>query len=227
MDTVLFLAYAGAHLTLLAWGLVHARRQRWSTSVAIVLLVAAGLLYDNVVVGSGRFLGPGVALESLNLARYWLHASLTPLLVVFAWGTLMRAGVGWARTRRARYGAYALTAALVAAEIGLVIVPLDLSPQREHGVLTYGDTAGGGGPPLMPLVVSAVLLWTAVVVWRRQRWPWYFVGAALMVVGAAVQLPIDSAAVTNAFELVLLTALLATNHHQDRMERYDAATPRG
>ena len=40
-----------------------------------------------------------------------------------------------------------------------------------------------------------------------------------MTIGSAVQLPVDSGAVTNAFELALLISILATKAFQDRHDR--------
>ncbi|WP_413452598.1 hypothetical protein AA0Y32_09950 [Georgenia phoenicis] len=219
MDTVLFLAYTGIYLVLLAWGLtLAARRRRWWTPANVPLLVVVGLVYDNAVLGTGRFIGEGALLEALNLPRYWTHALVTPLLVVFAWHALVRAGVGWARTRAAAVVAGAVTAGLVVLELTHV-VGLDFEARREYGVLSYAPVEEAGGPPVMVLVVSLALLVAGVLVWRRQGWPWLLVGTAVMTVGSAVPVPVDSGAVTNLFEVVLLTSVLATVAFQDRAER--------
>ncbi|PYF98270.1 hypothetical protein SAMN05216184_11214 [Georgenia satyanarayanai] len=226
MDTVLFLAYTGIYLVLLAWGLALAvRRRRWWTPVNVPLLVVAGLVYDNAVLGLGRFIGEGALLEGLNLPRYWTHALVTPLLVVLAWHVVVRAGVGWARTRLAVVGAWVAAGALVALEVTHV-VGLELEARREHGVLSYAPVEEAGGPPLMVLLVSAALLVAGFLVWRRQGWVWLLVGTALMSVGSAVPVPVESGAVTNLFEVVLLTSVLATTAFQDRRERAGRAPER-
>lgn len=215
-DTVLFFGFAAAYLLLLGWGCVLAARHGWATPANLFLLVVVGLVYDNTVIASGRFVGEGPLLETLNLARFWIHAFVTPLLVVFAWHVAARAGAGWARTRPAAVGAWAVAAALVVLELVTVLRPLQVEPGREHGVLSYSDTASEGGPPVMVLVVAAALLVAGFLVWRHQRWPWLLVGAAVMTVGSAVELPVDSGAVTNGFELALLTSVTATKWFQDR-----------
>lgn len=40
-----------------------------------------------------------------------------------------------------------------------------------------------------------------------------------MTIGSAVEIPIESSAATNAFELILLTSIVATIRFQDRRER--------
>jgi hypothetical protein len=67
----------------------------------------------------------------------------------------------------------------------------------------------------MVMAVIAVLLLASIVVWWNLRWPWFFAGIALMAAVAVIDLPIPSASVTNACELVLLASLLATMRHQD------------
>lgn len=217
-DTILFAGFAVAYAVLLAWGVTLAVRLGRPTPADLALLVVAGLVYDNSVITLGRFLGEGPLLEGLNLARYWLHAFLTPLLVVFAWHAVARAGVSWARTTAAAGAAVLAAAALVVLELVTVVAGLSVEPSWEYGVLTYSDTSSGGGPPLMVLFVAAALVVAGFLLWRRQGWVWLLVGAGVLTVGSTVPVPVDSGAVTNAFELVLLISVLATKRHQDRRD---------
>lgn len=215
VDTILFFAYTTAYLALLAWGLTLAARNRWWTPANLPLLVVAGLVYDNTVLAAGAYIGQGALLEGLNLGRYWIHALVTPLLVVFAWHVIARTGAAWARTWWATAGAVVAAVALMALELTHV-VGIDLEAERQYGVLSYSAAETAGGPPLMVLFVSVALLVAGFLVWRQQKWVWLLVGTLLMVVGSAVPIPVNSGAVTNAFELILLTSILATKHFQDR-----------
>lgn len=214
-DTLLFAGFALAYAVLVGWGIMLATRLGRVVPSDVVVLVAAALIYDNSVLALGRFIGEGSLLEGLNLARYWIHAFLTPLLVVAAWHTTVRAGVRWARSRAAVVLTGVVVVALVVLEVVTVLADLSIEPRWEFGVLSYSDTASQG-PPLMVLVVALALIVAGVLVWRRTRWPWLLAGAVLMTLGSAVPVPIDSGAVTNAFELILLTSILATKWHQDR-----------
>lgn len=98
MDTAIFLAFAGAYVALLLWGVALIVRRRRVVVSDLAILVVLGLVYDNSVIGLGTFIGEGPVLEGLNGARYWLHAFLTPLLVLVAWDVLRRARVHWAKT---------------------------------------------------------------------------------------------------------------------------------
>lgn len=90
---------------------------------------------------------------------------------------------------------------LVVLEIVTVLAGLSIGPEWEYGVLSYSDTSGAG-VPLMVLFVALALVVAGFLVWRRAGWPWLLVGAGLMKIGSAVPFPVDSGAVTNAFELI-------------------------
>ena len=94
MDTVLFLGFAGAYLILLVWGIALAVRHGWWTPANLPLLVLAALVFDNLIIGIGKFIGDGPLLEGLNLARFWIHAFVTPVLAAWALHALRRAGFG-------------------------------------------------------------------------------------------------------------------------------------
>ncbi|WP_245629810.1 hypothetical protein [Domibacillus robiginosus] len=179
-------------------------------SAAILLPVIAGLIYDNGIIATGRFIGEGSFLEGLNAARFWLHAFFTPLLVLYAWMALKQADVSWAKTAWFQWAAILLTVALVLFELFTEVFGLSLEPRWEYRTLSYTSAELSGGPPLMVLVVSLVLLVASIVVWRKQGWIWFFVGSLVMIVGSAVKMPIESGAVTNMFELMLIVSLLVT-----------------
>src|SRR5690554_6004000 len=163
-------------------------------------------------------MGDGALLESLNHARFWIHALVTPLLVVWAWHATRRSDVKWAQARLSGVIAWAAALALVLLEYFTVIRGMRLEAETSYGVLSYSNTAAGGGPPLMVLFVTAALLVASVIVWKRQKWVWLFAGTVVMLIGSAVPIPVESGAVTNAFELVLLVSILATKARQDRTD---------
>lgn len=218
MDSVLFPAFAVAYLVLLAIGVAVVIRGGRLVPSHLVLLVLAALVYDNAVIGLGNAIGEGPVLAALSVPRFWLHALVTPLLVIVAWHLMVQAGVRWARTRWALAGALLLTAALVAYEIVVGAATLELTPVREYGVLRYTDANTPTGPPLMVLVVAVALLVAGIAIVVRTRWPWLLVGTVLMIIGSGVPIPVASGAITNAFELILLTTIVATVIHHERRE---------
>ncbi|THV30805.1 hypothetical protein [Glycomyces paridis] len=215
MDSALFLLLALAHLALLVWGATLASQSGRAANLA--LPVVAALVYDNAVIAAGSLVGEGAMLEGLNAGRFWLHALLTPLLVVWAWDAVRRSDAAWAARPWARWSAVGLAPALAALELATVVVGLDLHVRDEHGALSY-TAAHAGGPPPMVLVVAAALLAAGAVLWRRDAWPWLFAGALLMSLGSGVPIPLPTGAVTNAFEVLLLAAIIATTAHQKAPE---------
>ncbi len=209
MDTILFSLFALAYFVLFILAIRLFQNQR-IPSALFLLPVIAGLVYDNSILAAGRFIGEGPLLENLNYARFWLHTLFTPLLVLYAWVTLKQARVHWAQQSWCHLTAFLLTLALILLELFTEVFGLTLEPEREYGVLSYSSAEPQSGPPIMVLVVSAVLLAASVVIWRKQKWIWFFVGSLVMIIGSAVQLPVESGAVTNLFELFLLVSLLVT-----------------
>lgn len=108
--------------------------------------------------------------------------------------------------------------ALVVLEWFTEIRGLELVAREEYGTLSYTGAEPATGPPVMVLVVALVLIVAGALVWKKQGWPWLFAGAVLMTIGSAVEIPVDSGAATNAFELLLLTSIVATKAFQDRQE---------
>ena len=68
----------------------------------------------------------------------------------------------------------------------------------------------------MVLIVALALLLAGTFTWVRTHWPWLTVVTAIMVAGSSITLPVPSAAIVNAFELILLIGVVATIAFQDR-----------
>ena len=215
MDTVLFFGLAAVYAALLAWGVALVKRHGLGTSANLYLITVAGLLYDNLVLASGRFLGTGPLLETLSYGRFILHAIYMPLLVVWAWHAARRVGMPWARRDRTRAGVIGVALALVAFELVTQVAGLNLEAESRQGALRYADAVPTQGPPLMVLIVAAAVIAAGVVLWRRRRWPWLMAGAVVFAVGWMVATGFGSDVGTNVFELVMVVSIVVTKAHQD------------
>jgi hypothetical protein len=129
---------------------------------------------------------------------------------------LRRAGFGWAQAAWFQVASIGAAVALTILEFFLELRGLEIVAREEFGALSYTNAEPPSGPPLMVLIVAAVLIIVGAMVWKCQGWPWLFVGAVVMTIGSAIQLPVESNAITNAFELALLTSIMATKAFQDR-----------
>ncbi|WP_148927787.1 hypothetical protein [Paenibacillus methanolicus] len=197
----------------------------------LVLLVLFGLFYDNAVIAIGGAIGEGNLLRAFSYPRFWLHALFTPLLVVVA--------VDIARSARIR-GWYNRSLPIVLAwvvTLGLIIYQslavtsqevANLKVEEEYGALRYGTSAESSFPIMVLAAAAAVLLVGAILIVRR-RWPWMLVGVGVLILGRAIPIEIDSSALTNIFELILLASILFTirrfDRNRDRAQWAPAAIP--
>ncbi len=174
----------------------------------LVVAVAAGLTYDNTVLGLGRWLGHGSTLEALSLPRFVWHALATPLLVIVGFGAARAFGAGWARGRAAHAAACTLATTLVGWGVVTDVVRLETETQADGGIVSYGNAAAGLPVPAIATIV--VLIAFGAAVWRTASWPWLAAGAALMFVASG--LGSVSGLITNVGELALISSLVATEH---------------
>lgn len=216
MDIWIYLFFAFAYLVLFIFMIRNMRRYGINSLSNVLVLVIIPLIYDNAILGVGSWIGEGQTLEVLNTARYWMHAIFTPLLIVFSLDVLRRARFNWANTSAALWITVIYALAAVVVELITVVLDLSLKAETKYGVLSYSTTNSPSGPPIMILMVTLALLVASILLWKRTGWFWMFVGVALMLVGSMVDIPIESGAITNAFELILLTSLVMTKNHQDK-----------
>ena len=214
MDSAIFLAYGVAYLALLVWGIKLATRRGWARAAMLPVLVVAALAYDNLILGVGKSIGQGPLLAHLNAWRFGLTV-LTPLLFVWAVDSLARADIRFFRGAWVKPITWIIAIVLIATTYLREIKGLSLKLRDEYGALSY-TSAETAGVPLVPVIVSIVLLIAGVLLWKKKGWPWLFIGSALMTVASAVQIPVSSNAATNAFELILLISIVATTAFQDR-----------
>lgn len=210
MATLLYTIFTIAHILLLIWG-VRLWRQSGSIRLFLVLLPIIGLLYDNAIIALGSLLGPSELLQTLNMGRFLLHAIITPMLIMAALDMARRAGVGWAANRvvYALFGVFTIVLIL----FGLTEMPkMVFEPVVYGGTLRYVDTAVAG-PPIPSIITIILIMVIGIFIWRKQKWPWLFIGALLMFIGSAMPPSVVGPAVGSGTEVILLTSLLATEAH--------------
>ncbi|WP_438297933.1 hypothetical protein [Sporosarcina sp. FA15] len=210
MDTFLYFLYAALYAILLIRGLYGIRKQdlaRWTSVIYIVILP---LIYDNLLLPTGKWIGEGELLESLNFSRFCLHALLTPLLVMYSIGTLRESGIEWAKKKWLVILGILYTVGLIVLEFSIEVMGLELEVVKEYGAISYSNVEEATGPPIMVLLVTLMLIVASAILWKKTKWPVFFIGAVVMTIGSAIPINIDSGAVTNAFELILIFTLIWT-----------------
>ena len=217
--TIAYLAYAAAQAALAVWAFVLLRKDRTAGALALLLPIAA-VVYDNLVMALGSFIGPGATLEALTVPRFLGHALFTPVWIVAAVAFALRAGVFAGRERVSMFGAWALYGVMVV--IGLLneVVFFRGELVAEGDVIYYTNVGRLLTPPPPSLtMLLVVLVCGAIVFWRtRFRWPWMLLGG--LPVLASQMMRDDSAAfmLINSSEVIMSLSLIATLVYLRRRE---------
>ncbi|MFC4388985.1 phospholipid phosphatase [Gracilibacillus marinus] len=182
--------------------------------------VVAALIYDNAIYALGTFIGEGTFLKTLNLLRFWLHALITPTLILFSIASMREANIKWAQQSWVLLFGVLYTIVAIFIEIITVLNGLVLQASKEYGALSYSSAEEASGPPIMILMVLIALLIAGFMLWWKAKWPWMFIGTLIMIIGSVVSFDINSNAMTNAFELILLFTLVWTKKQLDLNRLY-------
>ena len=215
MDPYIYGLYSLFYLFLFLWGLKLSINNRIFSLQNVLLLVTFGLLYDNTALAFGSLIGEGNLLKGFNLLRYWIHALITPMLILFSWSAVRKVGVDWLDTKAAFITSALLTASLIVWELIDNTIGIVLEPSRKYGVVSY-EPALTQGPPVMVIGVSVILLLAGAILWKKAKWKWMAIGVIIMGIGSVVSFPVKSEAIVNGFELILMASLWATKSFLDR-----------
>lgn len=175
-----------------------------------LLLVTAGLVYDNAMLAFGESLGFGQQLEQLSVPRYFLHAISTPLLILTALGFIQRTGAQWSTAKTTMVLVVLLVISLVVFGFWTDMVTLRLEAQQEEGLVSYGNAST---IPVAPIATIVALIAAGLVVWRRGGGVALLLGALLEFAAAAMGGALVFAG--NLGELALLAGLVWTDWKLD------------
>ncbi|NWF70456.1 MAG: hypothetical protein HXY40_15315 [Chloroflexi bacterium] len=222
MFNMVYAAYGVIHFGLLFWAArLYVRRR--SLGLALLMLVLAGLVYDNGIIAAGSSVGMGETLRALNVPRFLLHALLTPTFIITTLELAQRAGVGWLQKPLAQRGLWAATVLLAVVGLFTGVIGMELYPACFGGTLRYAERVAesqlcfegqevhaGGIPPLAAIGTIVLVLVIAIAIWRKNGWYWLLLGAAAMLIAGAVPASRVGPWVGSAGEVVLALALLVT-----------------
>lgn len=200
------------------------QRKRGS-GLLILLLVALGLCYDNLIVGTGSLIGIGDTLEAMSIPRYIIHAVFTPLLLITGYQISDQAGLAWIKRKQSHTILMFVVGVLIVAGVAQNFINSDLLPACHNDTLRYAErittsqmcdnftypestTEQRGMPPVASILTILILLGMGAGIWRKSGWKWLFVGALLMFICAAIPASIVGLWVGNTGEAILLASLL-------------------
>jgi len=212
LDVWIYSVLTLVYLILVVWMAVDlTQRKQWLAYSSFQLFVAFSLAYDNGIIAIGNLIGDGEVLMVLSSLRFWLHAFATPTLILVGYHILRSSGAKFANRSITSVVAWLITLGLVIYQIvGFTLSEVkNLKVIEEYGVLRY-MAEGHGGPPMMVIIVGLVLLFVSLIVLFKHKWVWLFVGTALLFVGQLISLPVESGALTNVYELILILSIWRT-----------------
>jgi len=193
--TALFVAQGALHALLFVWLLRLWHRFR-PPAALVLLLPELGLVYDNLVIASGRSIGLGPLLAALSWPRFWLHWVCGPWPIIAAGSILRSAGLPFAQSRIVMGAFCALSVALTGLDLHLFGTAV-LHPVCEHGLLREslsvsaghfcfpGETPVPGSSPTASIVTCAVVIVAGAVLWIRRGFPWMWAGGVAMLAASA------------------------------------------
>lgn len=178
MLTVYYLIVAAVQIYL---GITLFRLWRKSGSIYVIfpLIVILGIIYDNLIIAAGAFIGEGELLKVLNVPRFVIHAFFTPCMMIFAFGVARRCGVGFAQGKVAHSIVCLLTVAMIALGTYHEVYNLTLKPVADYGTLRYVNEMAQR-PPAPAIVTIIIALIMGVFVWIKTKKPLYFLCTLLM-----------------------------------------------
>jgi len=190
----------------LVWQVSKMKRDNY---VLLLLLVLAGLFYDMLIIGIGKFIGEGDLLKTLNAGRFYVHALLTPTMMIFGFGVLRKAGVKWVQGRTTHSVICVFTTLLIALGAYSDILRLDLQTKVIADTLRYVNEGGMKGPPLPAILTIIFLIVAGISLWRNTGWKWLAIGAIIMFIAAGAGMG-DMFYIGNLGEVILGFANVAT-----------------
>ncbi|MBK6597279.1 MAG: hypothetical protein IPG25_04865 [Proteobacteria bacterium] len=229
MFSAMFLFNAALQAVLLVW-LVRIWRQTGAAAAALLLLPQALLIWDNLIVGSGHWIGFGDLLQSLSWPRFWGHWLCGAWLIIASGAILRLAGFSWAQERWVMGTFCLVTLALMAYELPNFWTKV-LLPVCEYDLIRYSTSVSaqqlcspeqavvaGGGPPIPQLVTVLVVMGAGLVLAIKRKFPWLFIGGLLMFISATP--PFMRYKMDNVGEVMIcLGAIWAIAHFADSRNR--------
>lgn len=215
METFLSFFLEFAYLCLFIWELLQVKKYGIRNDANFLVLVIFGLVYDNLIIAFGRFIGEGNTLEALSKIRYLFHALFTPMLIIFAWSVFRKTGLLSIQQTFWKLLAYILTIGFIVYELLTSIIGMKLEPKWEDGVLTYENVAQPGFP-FMVVVVTLILGVVGILLMKKSRFPWLLIGTIVILLGGIMANWIKNFLIMNVSELLFIVSLVMAKHFQLR-----------
>ncbi len=173
----------------------------------LILLITAGVFYDNLILSLGNWLGDGDLLFYLSVPRFWLHQLLLPWIIFAVFEQLRAAEVRWTRRTWVRRATLAVAVMVMLIGIFTRLVPLRLEPAVMDGVLRY-VSVGTQGPPLVSILSIGIAGLLGIFYGFKKNWPWTTFAAVVVFAGEGIWDEAMRRLLGSGLEIVLVVVLL-------------------
>lgn len=215
MSSLLYPLYTFAYCLLCGWAVALWRGTRRLGTFSL-LLVLAGLLYDNLILTLGNWLSAGTLLHVLSWPRFALHQLLLPWISYAAYDQLRLEGVDWAQHPRARTGTLIFIALTTLTGVITRLLPLRLTPTVMDGVTRYVANAVKG-PPLVSILSIGAVGAAGYFIWRKARSPWLLLAVVIVFIVEGFPSEALRRSVGSGLEVALMALLLGRDARLNRI----------
>ncbi|MEY2625246.1 MAG: hypothetical protein EBT64_06805 [Gammaproteobacteria bacterium] len=194
MYSELFLFQALLQAVLVVW-LWRVWKSTGLLVAGLLLIPQFGLVYDNLIVGAGRFIGFSPLLEAISWPRFWIHWLFGTWLIVVAGVALRLAGFQFMRGTRPMLIFCSLTFALMMYDLPHFWNER-LYPVCEFDLIRYstavsadtlcfeGQQVVRSSPPIPSIITCFVVIGSGALLMFKRKFPWMFLGGVLMLASA-------------------------------------------
>lgn len=194
MYSELFLFQALLQAVLVVW-LWRVWKSTGLLIAGLLLIPQIGLVYDNLIVGAGRFIGFSPLLEAISWPRFWIHWLFGTWLIVASGVALRLAGFEIMQGTRPMLVFCSLTLALMFYDLPHFWNE-QLYPVCEFDLIRYstavsaetlcfeGQAVVPSSPPIPSIITCLVVIGSGAALMIQRRFPWMFLGGVLMLASA-------------------------------------------
>lgn len=195
---------------------------------ALLLAPQFGLVYDNLIVGLGRFIGFSPLLEAISWPRFWIHWVFGTWLIVAAGVALRLAGFEFMRETRPLLLFCSLTFALMLYDLPH-FWSSQLYPVCEFDLIRYstavsantlcfeGQQVVRSSPPIPSILTCFVVIGCGALLIVKRKFPWMFLGGVLML--ASAMPPLRNFKLDNFGEILIAGGCIYAIAHFSRGRR--------
>jgi hypothetical protein len=180
----------------------------WGTAWVFFLVIT--LVYDNLVLLFGRWIGFGETLEMLSMIRYLLHVLLIPTLVYVSLDFLRRTGAEWVESVAIQVFVHLYTFVLTITSVFHDFLWVQMEAISINGIDRYVTSESPFSITFIFAFVPMIL--TSFVIWRKMEWPILFLGCMFVSLLGAVSFFTEYYALGSFTELIFLTILVITEY---------------